>query len=152
MSKSVKSLLWNSLSHSRWINYMHHHRGEPNFYWHSTNMFLRDLEVWVSKLNYSTHSVCLCVCSHVGDCVWACLSQIKQTVHKTAEGHSNHNCAGGILEILTQQGSISLQVTENDIIKLLLTLQTIQPHRICIDNGILQNKQQAPGFAPNLKP
>lgn len=48
-----------------------------------------------------------------------------KTNHTTAKGHSNHNCAGGILEILTQQGSIPLQVTENDIIKLLLTLQTI---------------------------
>lgn len=53
------------------------------------------------------------------------LSQIKQVRYTTALGRSDHNCAGGILELLAQQGSVSLQVSENDIIKLLLTLQTI---------------------------
>ena len=71
------------------------------------------------------HCLCVCACVSSHACVWKRVSQIKQTPHTTAQGPSNHNCAGGILEILTQQGSIPLQVTENDIIKLLLTLQTI---------------------------
>ena len=111
----------------------HHHRWEPNFYWHSTNMFSEDVEVRVSKLKCSSaHSLCVCahvcVCACVRVCVCVCVCvclTAKTNPTYDSPGHSSRNCAGGILDILTQQGSISLQVTENDIIKLLLTLQTI---------------------------
>lgn len=135
----------------------HHHCGEPDFYWHLTNMFLEDVKVWGQQIklkctvSFRAHT-CALLCVRACVCVRRWVSQIsKQIQPTTAQGHSSHNCAGGILEILTQQGSISLQVTENDIIKPLLTLQTIRALLRPYWQWILSNQTVGSGLCPQSK-
>nr|XP_017212047.1 uncharacterized protein LOC103911161 [Danio rerio] len=87
-------------------------------------------------------------------CVRACVSlkDIKQNA-AVPLGPVVRNCAAGILAIPAAQGSIFPQVTDSDIIKPLLTGQTISTaFRPSIDNRAYQTHTQLAKICPQSKP
>lgn len=82
-----------------------------------------------------------------------CVSEGHKTKRSRPLGPVVRNCAGGILAILAGRGSIFPQVTDSDIIKPLLTRQTIStPSRPCIDNRPYQTHSELAKICPQSKP
>lgn len=82
-----------------------------------------------------------------------CVSEGHKTKRSGPLGPVPRNCAGGILAILAARGSIFPQVTDSDIIKPLLTRQTIStPSRPGIDNRPYQTHTELAKICPQSKP
>lgn len=108
---------------------------------------------WLEMCELEDAWVCVCVCVreggrqtamdwvfiHAWELVCECVSEAHKTKRSGPLGPVVRNCAGGILAIPAARGSIFPQVTDSDIIKPLLTRQTIStPSRPSIDNRAFQ--------------